>query len=217
MFCTKCGKQIDYDAIVCKECEAEAAAVEAPAVEEPVTETPAPETPAVDTAVEAPVVEAPVAVAPVVEAPVAAAPVVEAPVVEAPVVAAPVVNPAVVADPTNKMFGFGKALTSTILSFFAIIFSGIALGFSAVGFGMGAIGLVLFYPGAIAMSVISLIFGIKSITTFKARSKAGCAKPIATLVLGINGVACAALAFLYIFLGAMAGCTLCLVADSYYY
>lgn len=228
MFCTKCGKQIDYDAYVCDECAAAEAAANAeeavneevatPAVENEVMETPVAAPAPTPAPVEAPINQAPVYnQAPVNQAPnYNQAPVYQAPVYQAPAYAAPVATPAAApADADNKMFGFGKALTSTLLGFFGFIFSIICFASSAVGGGI--IGFIFFYPAALTMAIISLIFGIKSISTFKARGRACCAKPIATLILGIVGVVLASLAFLYIFLGFITACAFCMEYDSYGY
>ena len=82
-------------------------------------------------------------------------------------------------DPYNPMYGFGKALTATILGFVACILLSIALeDFYDAGF------LSLFALPAI---VLSLIFGMKSIFCFVTR-RAPCCRPVATFALGIGGL-----------------------------
>lgn len=229
MFCTKCGKQIDYDAIVCNECKAAEAEGTPEAVEVEAVEATAEVTETVEATAEvtetveatAEVVEA-AEVAETVEADAAAvedAAVETAPAAEVanePVVTAPVNAPAATPeDPTNKMYGFGKALTATILGVIGFFFSIFAFAFSLTGMGV-IIAFVLFYPGAIAMSVIALVFGIKSIKSFASRSKQNCAKPVATLVLGIVGLAWAATSLIYILLGLFSACTIAsLISDPY--
>ena len=92
-------------------------------------------------------------------------------------------------DPTNRMYGFGKALTSTILSFFGFLFAYISVVLGAFEPEAGVVILLISLP----CTVISFIFGLQSINTFRAR-KATCAKPIATLVLGIEGISTAGVA-----------------------
>ncbi len=147
MYCTKCGKQIDYDADVCNECS-----VAENAQQEVKDES---------------------AYSPFEEA-VAPAP----------------------ADADNRMFGFGKALASTIIATFNVIFSVITIILSVE---IPEAGIVLFLMG-VAMCALSLIFGIQSICTFKKRCKENCAKPIPALVLGIVGIATSALASIYLFM-----------------
>ena len=82
-------------------------------------------------------------------------------------------------DPYNPMYGFGKAITSTILGFVAYVFLMVAiLNFSDAGFMF-----IFATPGAI----ISLVFSINSITCFGTR-RAPCARPVAALVFGIIGL-----------------------------
>jgi len=102
----------------------------------------------------------------------------------------PAVNP--------RMEGFGKALTGTILSFV-----GMVLFFVVCALIVGAeeynyyydytyvreedlIAALFLLLGAIALGVVSVVFGVKSIKTFK---NAQGQKPIATLILGIISLA----------------------------
>ncbi|MBQ4269186.1 MAG: hypothetical protein IJB97_06005 [Clostridia bacterium] len=115
-------------------------------------------------------------------------------------------------DPGSRKFGFGKALASTILGVIAYVVMAVAMGI-ATGFveqsallsayevqELAVLGIIItlavFIVGGI-FAIISLILGIISIKTFFQRKKAGCVKPIPTLVLGIVGTATAASAFLY--------------------
>lgn len=112
-----------------------------------------------------------------------------------PVVAVPV-------DRDNRMYGFGKALASTIMSesaFFALLFS-FFFFLEMVVIEGGPIEVMIgfiSYLAVVALIVIALILGIKSIGTYSRRSREGCAKPVATLVLGIIGVVGSALALFY--------------------
>ena len=97
-------------------------------------------------------------------------------------------------DPQNRMYGFGKALTGTILGAFGCIWVYLlfSIAIEELEYGYYDAELILgcwilsFF--ALPFIVISLVFGIMSITTFVSRSKANCVKPIATLILGIGGV-----------------------------
>ncbi|MBQ9709652.1 MAG: hypothetical protein IJV67_03400 [Clostridia bacterium] len=109
-------------------------------------------------------------------------------------------NEAQQAAPAQKgarMFGFKRALTSTIMGFASIVAFYVSFVFlllflsdttesaSTVFFII-----VFFIPSAcigVALCIISLIFGIKSITVSRKRYKEGFPTPIATLVLGIVG------------------------------
>ena len=98
-------------------------------------------------------------------------------------------------EPQNRMFGFGKALASTILSTVGFIFVYIGMIFSMVEPGAGLPLILLSMP----LVIIPLIFGILSIKVFMER-KATCAKPIPTLILGIEGLSTAAFAAFFQFL-----------------
>ena len=115
-------------------------------------------------------------------------------------------------QPGDKKFGFGKALTSTILGVIAYVVmsiaTGIALGFleNVVEFDFSdaayfaTIGIVItmvFFVIAGALAIGSIILGIISIRTFIQRKKEGYVKPLPTLILGIIGTAAAAAAFAY--------------------
>lgn len=98
-------------------------------------------------------------------------------------------------EPQNRMFGFGKALASTILSIVGFIFVYIAMILSLVEPGAGLPLIFLSMP----LLIIPLIFGILSIKVFMER-KATCAKPIPTLILGIVGLSTAVFAAFFQFL-----------------
>lgn len=152
MYCTKCGKQIDYDATVCHECAASAKEPEKAAAggygfadEMGYTYAPA----------------------------------------SAPQYAAAPVE-------STRMVGFGKALTATILGFVGYIFAIVA--FVLFALPVGAIVLALM---SIALGVVSLVFGVQSIGTFKRLKNGPGGSPIATLILGIAGTVFAGLTLLF--------------------
>ena len=220
MYCTRCGKKIDYDAFVCNECvkqEQEAFAEvkteeSAPALEAtPETVT---EEPVADTATAEPVQEP--AQEPVNPQPTYTAPNNQQYYYSNPNTSyqqganqAPYQNNVYATytpyqpQPTTgnpRMNGFGKALASTILGFFAYFFSAITLGVAEVGEIAATIILLMMTLG---MAIPSLIMGIKSIKTFTNAPKQGLPRPIATLVLGIVGLSFAAIALFISFLSFM--------------
>ena len=92
------------------------------------------------------------------------------------------------------MYGFGKALASTILGHIGFFISYIALLFVAteVAAFMG----FMFFLFGLPVTIIPIILGINSIKTFS-RRKPPCVRPVATLVLGIVGLAMSAFAALF--------------------
>ena len=98
-------------------------------------------------------------------------------------------------EPQNRMYGFGKALTSAILSFFGVLFAYVAMVAGLIEPAVGVVLLLISLP----CTVVSFIFGLKSINTFRAR-KATCVKPIPTLILGIEGISSSGAALLMAFL-----------------
>ena len=117
-------------------------------------------------------------------------------------------------QPGDKKFGFGKALTATILGVIATVIMYLAMsvglafleeadGLSPYEYNIAdyaMIGIVismLFLVIADALAIVALILGIISIRTFIKRKKEGYAKPIPTLILGIVGTASAASTFAY--------------------
>ena len=211
MFCTRCGKKIDYDALVCNECLMQEAVANAPAEEE----------------VAAPVLENTENVATDTEEP--AYTTAQEPVNPQPTYTAPnnqqyyynqnayqnnaYQNPAYTPYTTYqqpqpaattgnpRMFGFGKALASSILGFSAYLFSAFTLGFSESGLGGATIILLMMTLG---MAIPSLVMGIRSIKTFTGAPKQGLPRPIATLVLGICGLSFAAIALFISFIALIA-------------
>ena len=85
------------------------------------------------------------------------------------------------AEPNNRMFGFGLALTGQILADVSVIVSYFAILANVISSATG----VIFAFISIIFIVLPLIMGIRSIQTFKER-KRPCKRPIATLVLGIT-------------------------------
>ncbi len=217
MYCTRCGKKIDYDAFVCNECvkqEQEAFAevkAEEPAPALEATPETVTEEPVADTATAEPVQEP-------AQEPVNPQPTYTAPnnqqyyysntntYYQQGAAQNPYQNSAYTPytpyqpQPTTgnpRMNGFGKALASTILSYFGLCFSIAAIEVTA--FEMpGAAVIVLMM--ALGMSIPSLVMGIKSIKTFTNAPKQGLPRPIATLVLGITGLSLAAIALFFCFI-----------------
>ena len=106
-------------------------------------------------------------------------------------------------EPENRMYGFKKALASTIIGEIGFAFAYLAIMFiyssvydtyvqdTMLGLAIG------FLIASVPLSIISLAQGIASIKCFK-RRKATCAKNIPTLVLGINGTVMAGIAMFFI-------------------
>ena len=174
MYCSNCGKFIDYDAKLCKECEAEFMAPQAP-VDEGAKDTETP--PVTDSTI------------PTTD---------QVPPYDGgmppygyyynPNFYQPPTNPYAYStepEPQNRMFGFGKALASTILGFFSYFFSVLSMALLAEELSLAAGGIILLI--AIGLTATSFIFGLQSIKCFQKR-KATCAKPIAALILGIVGI-----------------------------
>ncbi len=202
MYCRKCGKKIDYDAPVCKECEAEetndlfgeftAASSEKQGENLSYGE---------------------VAFAESVESQEESH-----------------FKPFIAPDSQvegDKKEGFGKALTATIMGCIGMFISFIVLcvmvalveEFSLayeewetiygssyaypeevlVDGGVGMLVVSIFFTlVSLGLAIPSLILGIKSIKCFSHARKEGRAKPVATLVLGIVGVVASALTLLYV-------------------
>lgn len=201
MYCTRCGKKIDYDAFVCNECRAqEEALLNGTPAEEPKAEAAEP------IAAEEPVATATATAEPVVEP--ASEPVKDESTYSAPqnqqyyysnpnnaytpytpYQPQPTVQPEIPAG-NPRMFGFGKALASTILSFVAYIFSAITMGVATVEFSGATVVLLMMTLG---MAIPALVMGVQSIKTFTRAGSLNLPRPIATLVLGIVGTAITAL------------------------
>ena len=93
----------------------------------------------------------------------------------------------------DRMLGFGKALSSTILSFVGAIFAIGAYVFAMMGDMVGeddGAGVIALVVCSLPFLIISLVQGLKSIGLFK---RTVGKKPIATLILGINGTYTAAM------------------------
>lgn len=165
MHCSRCGKEINYEATVCLECEAQANMNSSFYNAEPAQPT-------------------------------YQQPVYQQPMYQQPVYAQPMMQGG--ANP--RMYGFGGALTSTILSVISWVF----WMFSMLGvYGMFVGGGALF----IIMTVItwglctaSIVLGAISIKKFNEARRNGQPAPIATLILGISGLADGALAALFSFI-----------------
>lgn len=99
-------------------------------------------------------------------------------------------------DRGSRMDGFPKALASTIVSAAVFIIMIVCFVLSAVD------GSVAFYILGIMISlggsIVSIIFGVKSIVTFANNAKQGKLKPIATLICGIVGCAMSGIDLLYL-------------------
>ena len=191
MYCTRCGKKIDYESFVCNECLAQEELLKNQAqsdVSEPAVEVKA-ESDFVGTVTDkADSTEAGGANQQYYySAPNAAYN--YQPRNEAQQIYVPTGNP--------RMIGFGKSLTSTILSFFGYIFSYIALIVSAEEEPVGGLVLLLM---ALGMSIPALIFGITSIKTSARVAAQKLPRPIATLVLGIVGLGFSAMALFFSFI-----------------
>jgi hypothetical protein len=102
-----------------------------------------------------------------------------------------------VPEKDNRMYGFGKSLASTIIGFVAFMWSYIMV-ISIISENAGMV--ASFILVLIGLIITSLVLGLKSIFLFNKRRRLGAAKPIATLILGINGVSLAGLAALIGFL-----------------
>ena len=101
----------------------------------------------------------------------------------------------IIVAPQSRMNGFGKALTSTILSVVGFIFFYVAMLLSIASPIAAVFGFIFSLP----LVIIPMIFGIQSIKVFK-RTSAPDPKPVATLVLGIVGLAMSALTALLLFI-----------------
>ena len=109
-------------------------------------------------------------------------------------------------DPDNAMYGFFKALVSTILAVMAGVWTYIVADHisSSTVEQYGKV-YVMLDPNSTFISllvpipfiIVSIIFGIISIRTF-ARRRVTCEKPVVTLVLGIVGICISALSLCFV-------------------
>ena len=191
MYCSRCGKEIDYDARFCVDCAKEIA-YESALAQSRAKEAKAAKAEAVNESVAN----------------------------QAPAYVVPVARPAgsanstpVSSDPNEAKFGLGKAIGSLVMSNVAVFLSYISI-FAAIaspGFAM----FLLF--ASLPLAIISLVQGIKSIKAFTSRSRAGYKKPVVTLVLGIIGLATAALALIIFIIYFFAIIAIMELSSGYYY
>jgi hypothetical protein len=96
----------------------------------------------------------------------------------------------------SRTTGLPKAIASGCLTIGSIIFIYIALFFSLVSLGA----MLVFTVMSIAMGIIAIVFGAKSIATFKRESRENRIKPIPTLIIGIASLATSSiLVFVFFF------------------
>lgn len=99
--------------------------------------------------------------------------------------------------PKNRvMVGFGIALTAAILGFFSYIFTAIIMGVCIAAPETGA---VLLFVFSVPATVMAIVFGAKSIGRFK-RRHAENTLPIPALALGIAGVVFGAMSAFVVFI-----------------
>ena len=161
MYCRKCGKQINYDAPYCLECQEMEALFITPEEEQAKQRAQ-----------------------------------------ESAYTAAPTYHPAPQPLQGNRKEGFGKALASTILatvSYFLVFISLGVLGaldsysYYSYSYNSDVIGVAyVFLLMSIGTAVPALIMGIQSMKCFFRQKREGKVKPVATLVLGIVGMATSA-------------------------
>ena len=203
MFCTRCGKKLNYESRFCVDCarklaqDAALAKAEANAGElatDPDTHPAViPSTSAVrDT------------VTPDTNSAVIPSPTADGDSVTSDTNSAVITSPSAVGDQNTSekktnivgtaTKGLGKAIASAAMSEISLI---LAYGIVYLSVAMTPQGFILLL-GALGLAICSLVFGILSITTFARCRKACGAGPIATLVLGIVGLATSALAIINI-------------------
>ncbi len=161
MYCRKCGKQINYDAPYCLECQEMDALFITPEEEQAKQRTQ-----------------------------------------ESAYTAAPAYQPAPQPLQGDRKEGFGKALASTILAVVSYFLVCIALGvigaldtYSYYGYSYASdewAAAMVFMLMSIGTAVPALIMGIQSMKCFFRQKREGKVKPVATLVLGIVGMATSA-------------------------
>ena len=101
------------------------------------------------------------------------------------------------------VYGIGGAITSAILGFVGLIFSIVTyiMGMNAFwdGYDMAVV-TIMFAMTSLALCIIGLILGVKSIGNFK-KGRALGKKPIGTLIVGIGGIALSGYGLLFAALG----------------
>lgn len=198
MYCSRCGKEINYESRFCVDCayeiahEANAAAKRAGTV----TGT----------------VKLPSSIPENKQQTVNAAPckhlAKEAAVAE--IASLPAVSVASEAEPqkcesiserNNAKVGLGKAIASLIMSesTWLLFLLGTIMVSISYTYAEPVIGGFAFLA-SIPLSIISFIFSVSGINLFKRRSAADCKKPVATLVLSIIGLVNSAVYLLYMFI-----------------
>ena len=115
-----------------------------------------------------------------------------------------------------RMFGFKRALTSAIFGFASIFATYLAFLFfvalaasteDQINWILVTMFIIPLVFASVALCVISIVLGIKSIIASRQRTKDGYPLPIATLILGIGGVYLSAICiflFSYLFIAALA-------------
>lgn len=189
MYCSKCGREIDYDSPMCLECTAmlamqakasrEAARVQIDSAPE-VTPTPVAPTvsaaPEIQTAEQASTVNE-------IATPVECG---EISCSESAVVVAPTpeTNETVAPKKNTRNEGLKKAIIGCSMGWANIYV--LLIGVFSLMYGGISIGIL---PGVfIAFTVMALIFSIQSIKTFRRVRKEGNPAPIATLIVGLHGL-----------------------------
>ena len=167
MYCTKCGKQIDYDAPLCLECTAEMAKQARDEKKLSENATPAPQQ-----SYESAPQQTYTAPQQTYTAP-------------QQTYTAPQ-QTYVAQRPDTRKEGIGKAICSLVLACCISFVGGLAIGFM-ISELVGAA--VFFTLATIAMGVVSIVNGAMSIKTFVNVKNAGNPLPIPTLILGIVGLA----------------------------
>lgn len=202
MYCTKCGKEINYDSRFCVDCakelaiEATLAANRASVGSAPAQVTTAPEAEAVAAPTQTEAAAAPAELVPVV-----------IDEVKTEVKAAPA--------PNSEINGKGKAIASLVMSCVSFLLAYLSIFFVIFAPGLGVFMLIAATP----LAIISLVQGIKCIKIFSSFARAGLKKPVATLVMGIIGLVTAAtsLMIILIYFITFMGVLALLSSDSYYY
>ena len=96
------------------------------------------------------------------------------------------------------MDGFGGALSSTLMSFFSLLFEYITVAlFANETIGVGV--LVFMLLVSLVLGVIALIKGIDGIKSFVDAGKLRKVHPIPALILGISGIIFSAISLIYSF------------------